>query len=246
MRSALLGLAAGIEKLACKVQGKGSGSHSIVREISVLAGLTGGRPGLALDIGGNVGAYAAGLKARFPTLEVHVFEPSSVNIAKLTSRFTTGSGVTIVPFAVSDTTGEAPIYSNEPGSGLTSLSQRKLDHLGIPFSEQEVIRTLRIEDYWRDVLDSRTIDLVKIDIEGHELAALQGFGAALGAVRAIQFEFGGANIDTRTYFRDFWYLLTEAGFDLFRISPLGPQRLRCYRERDEFFATTNYIACRWV
>lgn len=244
MRAALLGLAAGIEKLACKVQGKGSGSHSIAREVAVLAGLAGGSPRLALDIGGNVGEYSAGLKARFPSLEVHVFEPSSVNIAKLSARFGAGSGVTVVPFAVSDSAGEAPIYSNEPGSGLTSLSLRKLDHLGIPFAQQEVICTLRIEDYWRDVLCGRPIDLVKIDIEGHELAALQGFGAALGAVRAIQFEFGGANIDTHTYFRDFWYLFTEAGFDLYRISPLGPQRLRRYRERDEFFSTTNYIACR--
>ncbi|WP_434616948.1 FkbM family methyltransferase [Tabrizicola sp. M-4] len=242
MKGAMLGLAAGVEKLACKVQGKGSGSHSIAREVAVLAGLAGGAPKLALDIGGNVGEYSAGLKARFPGLEVHVFEPSSMNIAKLQARFGAGSGVTVVPFAVSDRAGEAPIYSNAPGSGLTSLSMRKLDHLGIPFAEQEVIRTLRVEDYWRETLGGRAIDLVKIDIEGHELAALQGFGAALPSVRAVQFEFGGANIDTRTYFRDFWYLFTEAGFDLYRITPLGPQRLEHYRERDEFFSTTNYVA----
>ncbi len=76
------------------------------------------------------------------------------------------------------------------------------------------------------------------------MAALQGFGGALSVVRAVQFEFGGANIDTRTYFRDFWYLFTEAGFDLFRITPFGPQRLGRYRERDEFFSTTNYVAVR--
>lgn len=244
MKGAVFGLAAAVEKLACKVQGKGSGSHSIDREIAVLAGLAGRAPRVALDIGGNVGDFTAGLKSRFPALDVHVFEPSSVNIAKLASRFQDGSGVTVVPFAVSDRAGEAPIYSNAPGSGLTSLSLRKLDHLGIPFSQQEVIRTLRIEDYWRDVLGGQRIDLVKIDIEGHELAALSGFGDALAATQAVQFEFGGANIDTRTYFRDFWYLFTEAGFDLYRITPFGPQRLRRYRERDEFFSTTNYVAVR--
>lgn len=244
MRGAMLALAAGVEKLACKVQGKGSGSHSIAREVAVLVGLAGGVPKLALDIGGNIGAYSAGLKARFPALEVHVFEPSSVNIATLQTRFDTVSGVKVVPFAVSDTAGLAPIYSNEAGSGLTSLSLRKLDHLGIPFSEQEMVQTLRIEDYWRDVLCGRAIDLVKIDIEGHELAALRGFGAALATVRAVQFEFGGANIDTQSYFRDFWYLFTEAGFDLYRITPLGPQKLQRYRERDEFFSTTNFVALR--
>jgi len=244
MRGTLLGLAAGIEKLACKVQGKGSGSHSIAREIAVLAGLAGGTPRLALDIGGNVGDYTAGLLGRFPGLEVHVFEPASVNIARLRERFAAGSGVTVVPCALSDRAGEAPIYANAPGSGLTSLSPRKLEHLGIPFTEQETVKTLRLEDYWQTVLGGRPIDLVKIDIEGHELSALAGFGAALATVRAVQFEFGGANIDTRTYLRDFWFLFTEAGFDLYRITPLGPQRLRRYRERDEFFSTTNYIALR--
>lgn len=244
MKNAVLGLARVVEKLAGKVQGKGSGSHSLAREIAVLAGLAAGKPKLALDIGGNVGEYTAGLIDLYPGLEVHVFEPATVNIARLGARFGTGSGVTVVPCAVSDHEGEAPIYSNAPGSGLTSLSQRKLDHMGIPFTEQETIRLIRIEAYWREVLGARPIDLVKIDIEGHELAALHGFGAALAATRAVQFEFGGANIDTRTYFRDFWYLFTEAGFDLYRITPLGPQRLHRYQERDEFFSTTNYVAVR--
>jgi hypothetical protein len=49
--------------------------------------------------------------------------------------------------------------------------------------------------------------MVKMDIEGHELTALKGFGAALDVARVLQFEFGGCNIDSRTYFQDFWYFL---------------------------------------
>lgn len=244
MKAVLFELARALEKLAAKWQGKGGGTRSIEREIAVLAGLTGNAPALALDIGGNAGDYTAALLRRPPGLEVHVFEPELSNIARLNQRFAGSANVTVAPFAVSDHTGTASIYSDKEGSGLTSLSQRDLDHLDIRLSRVQETQLVRIEDYWRDTLGARPIDLVKLDIEGHELAALQGFGAALAQTRAIQFEFGGANIDTRTYFRDFWKFFASHGFHIFRITPLGAQKLTRYRERDEFFSTTNYIALR--
>jgi hypothetical protein len=62
----------------------------------------------------------------------------------------------------------------------------------------------------------------------------------------LTFEFGGCNIDSRTYFQDFWYLLQDYGLRYFyRITPMGllvylPQ----YDEIDEQFRTTNYLVCR--
>ena len=101
------------------------------------------------------------------------------------------------------------------------------------------------EDYWKTVLNSQQIDICKIDIEGHELDALVGFGEAIKHISVIQFEFGGCNIDTRTFFQDFWYFFQEKGFDLYRISPIGLIHIPRYRELDEFFfITTNYLAKR--
>jgi nucleoside-diphosphate-sugar epimerase len=38
----------------------------------------------------------------------------------------------------------------------------------------------------------------------------------------VNFEFGGCNIDTRTHFHDFWYLLVELyKYKLYLITPLG-------------------------
>ena len=89
------------------------------------------------------------------------------------------------------------------------------------------------------------IDFLKLDIEGHELAALAGATRLLasGAIRALSFEFGGSNIDTRTYFRDFWLLLGAAGYQIERIVPgATPVPITRYHERLECFATTNFIA----
>ena len=125
---------------------------------------------------------------------------------------------------------------------MGSLAKMRLDHFDIQFDVHEEVRTLRFEDYWINTLRARPIDLVKIDVEGHELSVLRGFGEALGYVKLLQFEFGGCNIDSRSFFQDFWYLLSDQGFDLYRITPLGAQRVRRYREMDECFVTTNFMA----
>lgn len=231
-----------IERIAAYGQGKGYGTATMEQEVTLLQSFVKIEPTLAIDIGGNVGNYTAELRKKNPTLEIHTFEPSSTNIVKLNSRFQSDQLVKIVPLALSDTSGSATLFSNEPGSGLGSLVQRKLDHFNIPFDTKETINTIRFEDYWSTELKSRKIDLLKMDIEGHELTALKGFGAALQATQVIQFEFGGCNIDTRTYFQDFWYYFKEQHFEIYRITPFGAERVSRYKESDEFFSTTNYIA----
>jgi hypothetical protein len=125
---------------------------------------------------------------------------------------------------------------------MGSLTKRSLDHLHIHFDVTESVQTIVFEDYWTTVLQKRPIDIVKIDIEGHELSALKGFGAALGAVKVVQFEFGGTDIDTRTFFKDFWLLFAAHGFEIYRITPFGELKISSYRESDECFSISNYVA----
>jgi FkbM family methyltransferase len=237
-------LARRIEKLAAHAQGKGYGTATIARENALVHQLLGRTPVLAADIGGNVGEYTAELRRRHPALEIHVFEPSSTNIAKLRSRFGGDAGVHLVPSAVADEARQATLFADTSGSGMGSLANRELAHRGIAFSAQETVPVIRFDDYWTQQLARRPLDIVKIDIEGFELAALKGFGDALAATEVLQFEFGGCNIDTRSYFRDFWQFFQQRGFALYRITPFGLDRLKRYRESDEFFSTTNYVARR--
>ena len=233
----------GLEKQVLRGLGKGHGTKSIAAEIGTIARLLGpGDVKLCIDIGGNVGNYTAALLQAFPTARVVTFEPSSTNIAKLSARFGLDARVTLVPAAVSDTEGSAQLWADTPGSGLGSLTKRDLSFRNLGFDASEEVRTIRFEDYWRDALASAPIDILKLDIEGHELDALRGAGAAIAQTRAVQFEFGGTNIDTRTYFKDFWDFFTTRGFTLHRITPFGPLRLSRYSEREEIFTTTNYIA----
>lgn len=232
------------EALAANLLGKGYGTATIEQEVHCAMALLGGTPRLAIDIGGNVGNYCAELLRHNPNAEIHVFEPSVANLPGLRERFADKPGVHILPYAVSDKDAVATLYADVPGSGLASLALRDLRHRGIAFDRREEVRTVRFEGYWSAVLGRRPLDLVKIDIEGYELAALHGFGEAIQATRAIQFEFGGCNIDTRTFFKDFWDFFASAGFDIYRVAPRGPLRIGRYQEIDEFFSTTNFIAIR--
>ena len=232
-----------IERLSARFQGKGFGSGSIKKEVSAVSRfVTPQAVKCCVDIGGNVGNYTHEILHRFPNTTVDIFEPSRTNIEKLNQRFSKNTQVTIHPKAVSDTIGSATLYSNEAGSGLASLTKRELKHFGIDFNVSENVETIRFEDFWKKSLNSCKIDFVKLDIEGHEMSALQGFGEAIEHVSAIQFEFGGCNIDTRTFFKDFWNFFNDNNFRVFRITPFGVNELKKYKETDEFFSTTNYLA----
>jgi hypothetical protein len=92
----------------------------------------------------------------------------------------------------------------------------------------------------------QSVDFMKMDIEGHELFALRGAARALarGAIRAMSFEFGSGNINSRTFFRDYWDLLTRHGYEIYRVLPRG-RTLRIFRYDEDleyFRGVSNYVA----
>ena len=231
-----------IEQKATIAQGKGYGTSTVKQEVKFIHSLLEAPPRLAIDIGGNIGDYAFELRNLDKTLEIHIFEPSLTNVDKLARRFSGDNYTKIIPLAVSNKTGSAILFANVPGSGLGSMTKRNLEHFNISFEHSETIETIRFEEYWKNQLHGRDIDIIKMDVEGHELLALESFGDAIYSTKVIQFEFGGCNIDSRTYFQDFWYFFKRHAFELYRISPFGLERIEQYREMDEHFSTTNYIA----
>ena len=132
------------------------------------------------------------------------------------------------------------LYSDFDGSGLASMTNRRLQHFGIKFSHSEKIDIDTLTSVAERI--GRIPEFIKIDVEGHELDVLKGGDEILREVHLIQFEFGGTNIDTRTFFQDYWYFFQERDFELFRITPQGLSVVDRYTEEDEYFKPTNYLA----
>jgi len=222
-------------------QGFGSGaSVEISGEMRVFNLIQSARPTL-VDVGGNKGSYTAAFLARHPNGQAIIVEPSSVNIEELKRRFAGDSRVTIITCAIGAKAGQATLFADRPGSGLASLTKRRLDHFGMAMIVDEIVEVRTLDSILANV---GQISLLKIDIEGHELDALRGAKEVIqrGAIDMIQFEFGGSNLDTKTTFQDFFYALPE-----FEISVIGPRRIQPLSHYDEMFEqyrTTNYLARR--
>ena len=134
------------------------------------------------------------------------------------------------------------MFSNEDGSGLASIYHRRLDHFGISMKHIEEIQ-LRTLDNFCGEMGIHHIDLLKLDVEGYELKVLMGAQHLINSnsIDFIQFEFGGCNIDSRTYFQDFFYLLNPH-YKIYRILKDGLAFINNYKETCEIFITTNYLA----
>eukprot|EP01037_Dinobryon_pediforme_P013981 gene13981-14098_t len=211
-----------IEKLTAYSLGKGYGATTVAKEVKLLGQLL-KDPKLGIDIGGNIGDNTAALKQNYKNMEIHIFEPSGTNVQKLKTRFRKQADILINPLGLSNATGKAQLFSNEPGSVMGSLTKRKLDHFHVNFDIQESVELIRFEDYWRAILAMKKIDIAKIDVEGHELDVLNGFGNAIYQTQ------------------DFWYFFKEHHFKLYRITPFGLTGIPYYEERDESFVVTNYL-----
>lgn len=193
-----------------------------------------------VDVGAHTGDFARAVQKSVPRATVHCFEPAPGPYAELRLI----SGIVANNVALGDKSGMVEMYADRPGSKLSSFYKRRLDHFGIQFAHRQSVTVDTLDAYCaRTGLDS--IELLKLDAEGHELSVLRGARVVLsrGVIRKILFEFGGTDIDSRTFLQDFYYLLSEHGYTLHRLQKDGflypiPE----YQELYEQFAYTNYVA----
>lgn len=203
-------------------------------------------PYCIVDAGANRGQFLdlALRSLGSESASIHCFEPGREAYRRLAERSSGDARVTLNKKGVGIRRGEATLHYNVEGSGLASLSKRRLGHFGVPFEMSEQVEIDTIDDYCGERGIQR-IDLLKMDIEGHELDALAGARRMFDArsISVVTFEFGGCNIDSRSFFQDFWYFFADVGMKISRITPSGYlYAIESYKEIDEQFRATNFVA----
>jgi len=120
----------------------------------------------------DVGAHHGGTLGPFARRgwSVHAFEPDSQNRAHLEAGWGAASNVTIDPRAVSDAAADGVVLYRSPTStGISALSSFHAEH-----AAGELVEVTTLERYADEVGLDR-VDVLKTDVEGHDLLVLSGF-----------------------------------------------------------------------
>lgn len=121
-----------------------------------------------IDIGTNKGIYLYQAEQIITTGRIIGFEPNS-DMVKLASHLFPKAQ--IVPLAISSKTGTATLFIPKIATGLQD-TRGSLEALGDNVEKVE-IQTITL-DSWVQNNHLTTIDVVKIDVEGHEYDAILG------------------------------------------------------------------------
>ena len=204
---------------------------------------------IILDVGANDGRWIADVDKQFRRYRphYHAFECAPYCFENFERNTRDISELKLIRKAVSDRAGSMTLYLPDTGSGLASLHERHDTSV-----RSHEYGTLEVEvvdlDSYIEANGITQVDVLKIDVEGHEVSVLEGARRALKEHRiaAIMFEFGSATINSRTFFGDFWNLFDALSYDLHVVLPGGgTYKIDRYRDELEYFrGASNYIATR--
>jgi len=190
-----------------------------------------------VDIGGNQGDWTASFLEHSPSAEGVVFDPSHLAAEKLLTRFSGCPRVTVRQVAVSGSAGRAAFFE-EPDAGLSSSL---LERCAKPTARRVEVEVTTLDREF----PGGTIDFLKIDAEGHDLAVLRGARSLLAAkaIRFIQFEYHSTWAVAGATLCAALDLLEQCGYRVFLLK--GPALYEPnYELYGEYFSYANYFALR--
>lgn len=201
---------------------------------------------VVIDAGAAHGEWTRTFRNRCPNARIFMLEPQPA--AQEVLRRKDLPGTTLLPCAIGATLGTATLHAPSSSAGamvVASLHKRVDSRWKAIDYESFDVKVTTLSEIAAEH-DLGFIDFVKMDIEGHEFAALRGAEGVLArrGVGAFSFEFGPGNVNSRTMFIDFFEFFEAHGFDVFRVRPGGRLLpVPHYDEDCEFYrGTCNYVA----
>jgi FkbM family methyltransferase len=198
------------------------------------------------DVGANKGQFTKRVIETWGTrsYQLYAFEPSAKTFEILKAEIPASSSVHLINLGLGEKKEHVDLFYDKVGSGLASVYPRDLAFKNIVFSSHETISVTTLDVFCGENNIS-FIDFLKLDVEGHELAVLNGGKGMFekGGVHIVQFEFGGCSIDSRTFFKDYFNFFAK-DFILYRIVSDGLNEIKEYSVNLEVFQSANYLAIK--
>lgn len=176
-----------------------------------------------IDGGANDGAFASQARRVSPDATIHSFEPVPWIYQKLVSAFKSDHRFHAHQLALSDANDNREFEINA-GEYSSSLLPMRPDAIGVLPAIGPTERRIRVEittlDAWAKGRELARPILLKLDIEGNELAALRGANKLLNHVDYVLTEVSLILMrDGQPTFREILEFLSDKGFDLIDLYP---------------------------
>jgi FkbM family methyltransferase len=148
---------------------------------------------LVLDCGANVGLSAIWFLAGWPGARLHAFEPEPNNFRLLEMNIGTRTDAVLNRTAVGRESGNALLFVADHGA-MHSVKDASVGRRSIDVS------CVSLGDYLRAKRIDR-VDVLKLDVEGSELDAIEGLGSAIDSVHVIVGELHEKTVDEVRFYR---------------------------------------------
>lgn len=146
---------------------------------------------VVIDVGGNVGDFAATIRARGYLGRVVSFEPGEQSFARLEKRAAKDPLWEVHQLALGDTAGSRTLVVPAAGdlASFLPVSERGREHFAdhLAASTEERVDVVRLDAIWDELIRADRA-VVKIDTQGWDRRVLEGSSGALARIFGIQTE----------------------------------------------------------
>ena len=187
----------------------------------LLLQLRGNAPRVAYDLGGNRGQWTVLARSVFPAVEIHAFEPLPDHCTDYAARTRSLPHVHLHPVALGAAAAELEmdLTTFSDSASLLAPTAVMAETYAVHSGRKVRVPVVRLDD-WVAQHGLPLPDLLKLDLQGYELQALQGAPHCLRHARAVVLE-----LSFREYYAGqptpgtLLAYLEQAGFRLAAFSP---------------------------
>lgn len=197
--------------------------------------ITSPRP-IIFDVGAHIGQTAKTYRHFFPKASVYSFEPFPQSFQKFSQKHHRDRHIFGQNLAVSEQSGQVTFHANHDSATNSVLAIAPEGQVcwgkRLQSKEQLTVPAVSLDDFCREQ-NIQYIDILKLDLQGHELAALKGAEELLSrqAIDLIYFEFlVSKSYEEQPKLLDYIKLLEQHQYQLLDFySPIrkGVQLLQC-------------------
>ena len=171
-------------------------------------------PGVVIDGGAHLGDFTREARAVFPSAAIHMVEPQPACRRHLEELAASAGNLYFHPYALGASTGTVRMWAGaEPGTGAAIASE------GDPEAETVEVEAAPLDSLLR--LSARGRALLKLDLQGYELAALRGAETSLKSIEVVLTEVSFFRQGYEPTILELISFLDERGFELFDIAALS-------------------------